>query len=146
VPLQLDRALRALLGQVGAGPLYRRHPRLVTYVLIGATAAVVDLVTFVVLFNAVGLPALIANTLSVALATIESFTLNSVINFKRTDRVALRFASFVSVSLLGLGVGSAIIHLLNGVLGVDGNLAKVASMPVVVMVQFLLNKHVSFRG
>jgi putative flippase GtrA len=140
-----ERLLQKGFGLIGARFLVLRFPRLVTYVFIGGSAAVVDLCVFSLLFNLVGLAAATANVIAVAVATVESFTLNSLFNFGKTDRMLVRLSSFVSVSTAGLMVGSAIILLLHDWGGLDGNLAKLASMPCVITLQFVLNKHVTFR-
>jgi putative flippase GtrA len=140
-----ERLLQKGFGLIGARFLVLRFPRLVTYVFIGGSAAVVDLCVFSLLFNLVGLAAVTANVIAVAVATVESFTLNSLFNFGKTDRMLVRLSSFVSVSTAGLMVGSAIILLLHDWGGLDGNLAKLASMPCVITLQFVLNKHVTFR-
>ena len=125
--------------------LHNAYPRFFTYLLIGGSAAAVDLLVFVVLFNLFEFSAVASNVLSVSLATVESFTLNACYNFKRKDRVLFRFSSFVFVSFLGLALGSYLIYLLHDVLGINGNLAKIAIMPLVVVVQFLWNKRITFR-
>jgi putative flippase GtrA len=57
----------------------------------------------------------------------------------------LRFSSFAAVAGIGLFLGSSLIYLLHDELGINGNLAKISVMPFVVVMQYLLNKHVSFR-
>ncbi len=125
--------------------LFNRYPKFSTYLLIGGSAAAVDLLAFVILFNLFDLSAVTSNILSVSIATVESYTLNALYNFRTTDKILFRFSSFVAVSALGLIIGSSLIYVLHNMLGIDGNLAKIAVMPPVVLVQFLLNKHISFR-
>jgi putative flippase GtrA len=127
------------------GRIARRYPRFLTYLIIGASAAVVDLLVFLALFNLAGLGAVMANVISVSVATIQSYALNAAYNFKTSDRTLLRFSSFAAVSTLGLAVGSYLIWLLHDQMAIDGNLSKVGVMPVIVVLQYVLNKHVSFR-
>ena len=123
-----------------------RYPRFRNYLLIGASAAAVDLAAFLILFNLLAFSAVGANLLSVSIATVESYTLNALFNFKTRDRVLLRFTSFAVVAILGMVLGTSLIYLMHDVLGIDGNLAKILVMPLVVVVQYLLNKHISFRS
>jgi putative flippase GtrA len=125
--------------------LAKRYPKFALYLIIGGSAALVDLLVFLLLFNVFGLTAVKANILSVSIATVESYTLNAVYNFKTTDRALLRFSSFAAVAGIGLFLGSSLIYLLHDELGINGNLAKISVMPFVVVMQYLLNKHVSFR-
>ena len=125
--------------------LLSNYPRFFAYLLIGGSAAAVDLLAFVILFNVFGFSAVASNVLSVSIATVESYTLNALYNFRTRDRILFRFSSFAIVSALGLTLGSSLIYVLHDVIGLDGNLSKIAVMPPVVLLQFLLNKHVSFR-
>lgn len=123
-----------------------RYPRFTVYLLIGGSAAAIDLLAFLILFNWFGLRALVANVISVSIATLESFSLNALFNFRVRDRLVQRFLYFIAVSALGLVFGSALIYLLHDLLGFNGNLVKILVMPPVVVLQFLLNKHISFRS
>lgn len=122
-----------------------RYPQFRNYLLIGASAAAVDLITFLILFNLLDFSAVGANVLSVSIATVESYTLNALYNFKTRDRILFRFSSFAAVAGLGLALGSSLIYLMHDILGMNGNLAKILVMPLVVVTQYLLNKHISFR-
>lgn len=126
--------------------LLERYPRFLSYLAIGGSAAVIDLLAFVVLFNFLGLSAIVSNIFSVSIATIESYTLNALYNFKIRNKLLFRFSSFVAITMLGMLLGSTLIYLLHNVQQIDGNLAKIAAMPPVVIIQFLLNKHISFRN
>jgi len=128
--------------------LYREHQILVRYVLIGGTASAIDLILFFALFNLVGTSELFAHSISVPTAVIFSFTLNARHNFKTTDHTMLRFLSFVFVCLIGYLAGYGVILLVakgfeDPVLG--ANIGKIVSLPVVFILQYVLNSRVTFR-
>ncbi len=124
------------------------HQQLVKYVLIGATASLIDLVLFFVLFNFAHTSELVAHSVSVPTAVVFSFVVNARHNFKTTDHAALRFLSFCIVCTIGYVVGYSVILATQSVLeaqAVAANIGKVLSLPVVFVVQFLLNSRITFR-
>lgn len=124
--------------------LVARHRSFLLYAVIGAAAVVVDLAVFAVLTRQVGSHALVANTTSTFAAMAFSFTANSLLNFKVTDRIALRFLSFLLVTTGGYLVSSVMLMVLINGLGVDSLLAKGITLPVVFLLQFILNKRITF--
>ncbi len=119
---------------------------LILYFFIGVSASLVDVVGFFLLFNLYGVPAVVATAVSVSLATIYSFVLNAKFNFKVNDRLGMRLAFFSLVSGAGLLLSTLVLYIVHGMYGIDGNIVKIASLPVVFVIQFLLNKHISFQS
>ncbi len=119
---------------------------LIRYAVIGAGAVGIDLGAFLLLHNAAGWRASIAHTVSVGLAVLFSFTLNSVWNFETTDNLARRFASFVAVSFIGYLVGLGVIWIASPLVPGEANTAKLISLPLVFVVQFLLNRRITFAA
>ncbi len=56
-----------------------------------------------------------------------------------------RFLRFYAVGLVGIGLVAVLLLVFHTWLGVDANVVKVVSLPVVAVLQFLLNKRWSFR-
>jgi putative flippase GtrA len=77
--------------------------------------------------------------------TVLSFILNARFNFKTTDRVALRFLCFCTVALLGFTASAGTLYLLVDRVGLNKYLSKLATIVVVVLVQYNLNRLFSFR-
>ncbi len=50
----------------------------------------------------------------------------------------------IQVGLLGIGLVAVLLLVFHSWLGVDANIVKIASMPVVAVLQFFLNKRWSF--
>ena len=86
-----------------------------------------------------------ANAIGYASGTLLSFFLNARFNFRITDKIALRLASFLSVAFLGWLASAAILHLLIENCGGNKYLAKAATLFVVVVLQYNLNRLLSFR-
>ncbi len=126
-------------------PLFLQYRTIVLYFLIGGSAAILDMVGFYVGYSLFDLASPLATTISVSVATLYSFLLNSFINFKTVDRLGSRFVSFVIVSGIGMLISIASLWLLNVQLGWNGNIVKIGSLPVIFLVQYLLNKKITFR-
>lgn len=128
--------------------LLQKHQQLVKYVLIGGTASLIDLTLFFVLYNFAHTSEFIAHSISVPTAVVFSFLVNARHNFKTTDHTALRFLSFCIVCTIGYAVGYGVILLTQNFFetpALAANLGKVISLPVVFVVQFILNSRITFR-
>lgn len=124
---------------------YRRHQHLVKYLFIGGAASAIDVVLFLVLFNLVGTTPLLAHSISVPTSVLFSFATNARHNFHTSDRLVLRLASFAIVCAIGYAAGFGVIAAAAG-FGFGENAGKFASLPVVFVIQYLLNSRVTFRA
>lgn len=124
------------------------NQQLLKYLLIGATASAIDVILFFVLFNLVGTSELLAHSISVPTAVVFSFVINARHNFKTNDYALIRFLSFCIVCLIGYAAGYAVIKAVQ-VLFTDpvmgANIGKIASLPVVFIIQYILNSRITFR-
>lgn len=125
--------------------LYARFRHLVLYGLIGSLSASLDFAVFSLLTRATPLHYLAANAVSVLFGITVSFLLNRSYNFRVRDHKWRRFFVFLSVGLGGLCLSQAILWVCVGRMGVGELPSKVASIVLVVLFQFLLNKFVTFR-
>lgn len=119
--------------------------QLVLYGIIGALSAGVDFAVFNILIAYVGLYYLTANCLSVLIGILTSFTLNRTINFKVTDKIAIRFGLFFTIGMVGLALSNGILWI-----GIDAyhfseTLTKLVSIFVVAFIQFIFNKFITFK-
>ena len=124
------------------------HHHLIKYFLIGATASAIDVILFFVLFNFAGFSELAAHSVSVPTAVVFSFIVNARHNFKTNDHAALRFLSFVIVCIIGYAAGYGVIEAVQAPFAnqqLGANIGKVASLPVVFVIQYLLNSKITFR-
>ena len=68
-----------------------------------------------------------------------------MINFRVTDKIGLRFASFFGVAFLGWLVSAGLLHVLIDGRHFDKYLSKFATLAVIVLLQYNLNRLLSFR-
>jgi len=117
----------------------------ILYCVIGACGATLDFAVFSLLIKRLGVPLQIANALGYGAGLIWSFTLNAFLNFKTRDQTALRFLSFSGVSFLGWAASAGILQLAVHRLEWNEYLAKLIAIVVVVILQYNLNRRISFR-
>jgi putative flippase GtrA len=124
---------------------YERHQTLVKYFLIGATASAIDVLLFMLLHVGLGTTPLFAHSISVPAAVIFSFVVNARHNFRVSDHLVLRLLSFVAVCVVGYLAGYGVIVAAVWA-GASATVGKFLSLPVVFVVQYILNSRITFRG
>ena len=117
----------------------------VLYCLIGASGATLDFLVYSLLVKEAHLHIQVANAVGYASGTVLSFFLNAHFNFKTRDALRLRFLSFCGVGLLGWAMSSGILFLTVNHLGWDKYLAKLVTIVAVVLLQYNLNRLISFK-
>lgn len=125
--------------------LYARFHELIFYGIIGCCSSGLDFCVYTFLVEAVGMDYLIANCISVIVGISTSFTLNRKYNFKVTDRTPRRFAIFFTVGICGMLLSNIILYVCIDKLMMDNIISKLLSIVLVVFVQFLINKFVTFK-
>ncbi|MEG3627055.1 GtrA family protein [Streptomyces poriticola] len=118
--------------------------QLAGYTLVGGTGVALDLAAFALLHNVLGWHEQLANGVGTTLGITNNFVLNAVFTFDRRDRLLRRFVRFYAVGMCGIALTFGLLWLFAGRLGTDPNLVKAASLPLVLAVQFLLNRKWSF--
>lgn len=122
----------------------RTLKQMVSYGIIGCIASGTDFVLFSTLVYAFGMLDMVANILSVCAGITISFFLNRHFTFKLKDRVARRYVTFFCVGMVGLALSELILFGGKSI-GLEPFITKLVSIIIVAVVQFLLNKFVSFR-
>lgn len=115
------------------------------YCLCGGIGVSTDYVLYYITYSN-GLPYQGANALGYIAGTLASFTLNRIFTFGMRDRVLQRLALFLSVAAVGFGASALMLWVLVQGLHLDPRLAKLATLPVVVVLQFALNRRITFNA
>ena len=115
----------------------------VRYALIGVTGVGLDVLSYI-LFLKLGIAPVIATVLSTSVGITNNFLLNYFFNFKSRDRMLVRYIKFYSVGLTGICITAALVFILHDILGLGPLVAKLITIPPVVIIQFLLNRYISF--
>ncbi len=125
--------------------IYHRFRNLILYGIIGGFCSALDFVIYTVLCHFDVLPYLWANVLSVHIGIFTSFVLNRQLNFKIKDKTPQRFLSFYLVGLIGLGISSLMLYLMVDYAHWNEIICKLITIVVVALVQFFLNKYITFK-
>jgi len=115
------------------------------YCVIGSVGSTLDFSIYSQLVHSGLARFQVANAIGYASGTLLSFTLNAWLNFRITDRIAARLARFLGVGMLGWLVSAGLLQLLIGSWGLNKYVAKLAALGVIVLLQYNLNRLVSFR-
>lgn len=125
--------------------LYAKFRNLILYGIIGSCTATLDFLIFTGLTQWTPVHYIIANVISCYTGILCSFLLNRKYNFKVTDHTLRRMIIFFSVGIFGMFLSSVILHFCIDDLHWGGLISKLTSIVIVVIIQFFLNKYISFR-
>lgn len=125
--------------------IYNKFRNLILYGIIGGISSGLDFLIYYLLVNIVGIHYLIANTCSILIGITTSFTLNRHYNFKVKDKTKQRFVVFLCVGLFGLLLSTLILYICIQQLKLDELLSKLLSIVFVVVMQFIINKNITFK-
>lgn len=125
--------------------LYAKFGVFILYGIIGCCTATLDFLIFTGLTQWTSIHYIAANVVSCFIGILCSFLLNRKYNFKVTDHAIRRMIIFFAVGLFGLFVSSVILHFFIDNLNWNKTISKLSSIVVVVVMQFFLNKYISFK-
>jgi len=126
------------------GAILRQKKQFLLYCACGGTGVATDYLIYYFLIGQLGLWYQGANAAGYIAGTLVSFALNRIITFNTRDQTAKRLALFLATAAIGYGVSAIMLWTLVRILDVDPRLAKLVTLPVVVLLQFTLNKRVTF--
>ena len=125
--------------------VFTRYKQLIVYCIIGCSGATLDFVVYALLTNWCGMHYQLANFLSVSFGIVNNFFWNCYFNFKTRDKIAKRLMSFYSVGMFGWALSAGCLWLFIEIMGLKPLIAKLGTIFFVTVVQFCLNKFITFR-
>lgn len=126
--------------------LIKRYRELVVYCMIGCTGATLDFVIYAVLTSCIGLHYQLANFIGVTVGIVNNFVWNYFFNFKVRNHFLLRLISFYGVGMIGCALSAGCLWLFIEKLTFNTLIAKLCTIFFVTIVQFCLNKFITFKG
>lgn len=123
----------------------RLPKQLLLYLVCGGMGVASDFGLYLGLIAA-GLHYQAANVAGYASGTLVSFALNRTVTFGIRDRTARRLASFLLVAATGYSVSGVMLWMMIDVAALSPTIAKGLTLPVVVALQFTLNRSITFRA
>lgn len=130
----MTRAIEILRRLIGKRSIVR-------YGAIGASAASLDFVLFTVLITVFSVQ--LSSVLGVAAGIATSYILNSKLNFFQ-DLAGKRAIRFFAVGISGMTVSTVLITWMVSI-AIEPVIAKLITIPVVALSQYLLNSFWTFR-
>jgi putative flippase GtrA len=128
-----------------ARELIKDNVHFIKYSLIGVVGVTLDMVLFVFVTRWLLWPYLLANAISVGVGITNNFFFNAYFNFKTTDKLWQRYASFFAVGLFGLLLSSFFLFVLVNIALFSLITAKVLTIGLVAVAQYVLNKNITFK-
>lgn len=87
----------------------------------------------------------VANILGYLSGTLVSFFLNRKITFSVRDKLVSRLVIFLGVAVIGFSASALMLWLMVDVMAVDAKMSKLLTLPVVVIIQFSMNRQITFN-
>lgn len=129
--------------------LWNRYADVLPYALFGVLTTVVNYLVYLPAYNILGLSATVSNILAWAISVIFAFLTNKPFVFKSHDWSAKvvfpELAKFVSCRLASGALETGVVFLAVDVLGENGNVWKLLTSVIVVIVNYFGSKLLVFR-
>ena len=122
-----------------------QHKQFLLYCVIGCCGTALTCLTYALLVRFAGLHYQAANAIGYTAGTGLSFLLNSRYNFRVRDQQLRRFGTFFAVALAGFVASAGLLRVLIGYYGLKVYSTYLIVIAVVVLVQYNLNRLLSFR-
>jgi putative flippase GtrA len=87
-----------------------------------------------------------ANIFGYLSGTFISFFLNRKITFAVHDKLVRRLTIFLGVAAIGFSASALMLWVLVDVVLLDAKTAKLLTLPIVVLIQFFMNRRITFRS
>lgn len=125
--------------------ILKKYRVLVVYCVIGCTGATLDFLVYAGLTSFVGLHYQFANFIGVTFGIVNNFIWNYYFNFKVRNHFFLRLASFYGVGMVGCTLSAGCLWLFVEKFALNTLIAKLGTIFFVTIVQFCLNKFITFK-
>ena len=123
----------------------KKYRELIVYCLIGCTGATLDFVVYFTLMRFGWFHYQVANFISVSMGIVNNFFWNCFFNFKTRNHMMIRLGSFYCVGMLGWALSAGCLWVFIDQLNFNVLVAKLSTIFFVTLVQFCLNKIITFR-
>lgn len=124
--------------------LYNRHQQFIKYAFFGGMGVLSD-ITLYTLLIILGINYQIANAVGYLTGTLLSFILNRHYTFDARDYVLKRLITFLSVAFVGYFCSVLLLYAFVQLAGIHAILAKILTLGLVFIIQFTLNKRITFK-
>jgi putative flippase GtrA len=119
--------------------------KFIKFCLVGFSGVFVDFGTTYFFKEVMKVQKYVANAIGFTLAASTNYILNRIWTFNsHNPQIVQEFSRFFIIALIGLGINSAIIWLLNGKFRINFYLSKLVATLIVTLWNFLINAYFTF--
>ncbi len=122
-----------------------KSSRFVAFCLVGGTNSAVDIFFLYVGVSLANLPLFIAASISFVLASLNGYLLNQKLMFKNSAKSTKKYFQYLAVSIVGLLLTLALLHVFTAYLMIHYLIAKVITIILVVFWNYFINAFWTFR-
>jgi len=126
--------------------LWKKNRQFMQYCICGGTGVSTDYMVYYLLVEVFQVWYQMANAIGYLSGTLISFVLNRAITFNIRDQTGKRLILFLTTAGIGFLFSAALLALMVDFLKLDARLAKILTLPVVVVIQYALNKRFTFQA
>lgn len=121
-----------------------KYEHFIKYCIIGVCGVSLDFLIFYILTQKLGIFYQYANIISISCGIMNNFFFNAFWNFKKTEKLFIRFIMFFSIGMLGLLLSAVFLYIFIETLLIPSIIAKGITIIIITMVQFTLNSLITF--
>ena len=129
--------------------LLQKYYDIVVYLVFGVLTTAVNYLVYLPCYNLLGLPAVVSNVIAWVMAVAFAYVTNKPFVFRSHDwsakTVIPELSKFVGTRVASGGLESAIIWVTVDILGWNGNIWKLATSILVVVLNYVGSKLLVFR-
>jgi putative flippase GtrA len=119
--------------------------KFIKFCIVGFSGIFVDFGTTYFFKEVLKVHKYIANAIGFTLAATTNYFLNRIWTFNsHNPQIILEFSRFFIIAVIGLGINSTIIWLLNGKFKINFYLSKLVATVIVTLWNFLINAYFTF--
>ena len=127
---------------LNSGLLYK----FIKFGIVGLSGLFVDFGLTWLLKEKAGIPKLLANAIGFSTAATSNYFFNRIWTYQSTNpKIMVEYSEFFIIALIGLGINTFVIWLLNGKFKLNFYLAKVIATAVVTLWNFGANTYITFN-
>jgi putative flippase GtrA len=116
------------------------------FCIVGFTGMTIDFGTTWLLKEKVRINKYVANSAGFILAASSNYAFNRFWTFhSETPHVVVQYISFLSVSVIGLGINNLVVYILNDRFRLNFYFSKLFAIAVVTLWNFLMNYFITFK-
>lgn len=126
--------------------LFHANIQFIRYGFIGVAGLVIDFGIFYLFIKYLGIHYQIANVVAFFGSSSHNFILNAFFNFKKKDKLLVRYLKYLSIGITGVIASAIMLFLFVEIIGLIEIISKIITIFVVTIAQFILNRRFTFES